>query len=99
MLESYLGYIDKERSDNDDDNLKCIIEFFEKFAAFKYYSCEYLNNKVVYRERCLNIFNKINRFLNDIKNSSLPPVNLSHLGIAERDKTLFFQLYNSSRNS
>lgn len=99
MLESYLGYIDKERSDNDDDNLKCIIEFFEKFAAFKYYCCEYLNNKVVYTERCLNIFNKINRFLNDIKNSSLPPVNLSHLGIAERDKTLFFQLYNSSRNA
>ena len=99
MLESYLGYIDKERSDNDDDNLKSIIEFFEKFAAFKYYCCEYLNNEVVYTEQHLNIFNKINRFLNDIKNSNLPPINVSHLGLAERDKALFFQFYNSSRNS
>ena len=98
MLESYLGYIDKERSDNDDDNLESIIEFFEKFAAFKYYCCEYLNNEVVYIEQHLNIFNKINRFLNDIKKSNLPPINVSHLGLAERDKALFFQLYNSSRN-
>lgn len=99
MLESYLGYIDKERSDNDDDNLESIIEFFEKFAAFKYYCCEYINNEVVYTEQHLNIFNKINRFLNDIKNSNLPPINVSHLGLAVRDKALFFQLYNSSRNS
>ena len=98
MLESYLGYIDKERSDNDDDNLESIIEFFEKFAAFKYYCCEYLNNEVVYTELHLNIFNKINRFLNDIKISNLPPINVSHLGLAVRDKALFFQLYNSSRN-
>ena len=99
MMEGYLGYIDRVHSEDDSKNLDYIIEFFDKLSSFKYYRYEPNDNKLAYKEIHLNLFNKITKYLKDVKQSNDVYKDSLRLSLSNPDKPLFFQLYNSSRNS
>ena len=99
MMEGYLGYIDRGHSEDDSKNLDYIIEFFDKLSSFKYYRYEPNDNKLAYKEIHLNLFNKITKYLKEVKRSNDVYKDSLRLSLSNSDKPLFFQLYNSSRNS